>query len=236
MKTSPCPKPGKSRYATREAATSAARRVTLKADLTLTPYECACTWWHLTKGSPQQPVDPSGATPQQAMRLELLPDVDLREIAAQDARAEGDPIDRASLRHDGNLKRWHKALTELIADANKQLTARAHDTSLAAHDWRRRTTGYRDNLVIRLNECDRLRADAHMRAHQARIGRQQDLETARARSTTVSELRRLAGEVAIDRLIAAHSTEFATYLADAYSDAGITLPQRIARRLPEKAA
>ena len=236
MKTAPCPKPEKSRFATMEAAWQAARRVTAKADLTLTPYTCACTWIHLTKGVPQQPVDPSGATPQQAARLELLPTVDFREIAAQDARTEGDPVDRASLRRDGNLKRWHTVLEELIDDANNQLADRAHDTSLAAHDWRRRTTGYRDNLVIRSHECERLRAEAHARAHTRNDTKRRDLEQAVARGVTVSELRRLAGEVAVHRLIGAHPDEFNTYLAEAHADAGISLPERIARRLPKEAA
>lgn len=236
MTSSPCPKPDKARYATREAAVSAARRVTLKADLILNPYECACTWWHLTKGVPTQPVDPAGATPQQAMRLELLPDVDFREIAARDARAEGDPVDRASLRHDGNLRRWHKILGQLIDDADQQLAARTHDNTLTAHDWRRRTTGYRDNLIIRRNECDRLRADAHMRAQDHTASKQRDLETAKARGLTVNELRALAGDIAKNQLIAAHDAEFATYLAAAYQDAGITVPERIVRRLPKEAA
>jgi hypothetical protein len=208
----------------------------VKLDATLTPYECACTWWHLTKGKPEKPIDPTRAGTLDAQRLTALPDVDFREIAALDARGEGDPVERAALRHDRNLKRWYKQLGLLVDDVNQQLKARADDKSLAAHDWRRRTTGYRDNLAVRRNECQRLRAEAHVRAQQREGAKRRDLEVAVAKGVTVNELRRLAGEIAKDRLIEAHSAEFCGYLAEAYADAGITLPDRIARRLPKEAA
>ncbi|MFE9850263.1 hypothetical protein ACFYPN_15835 [Streptomyces sp. NPDC005576] len=230
--TPPCPHPTKSRYATLEAATRAAHRVTHQAGLPLRPYECPCTWWHLTK-TPAAPVpNAADATLADIQRLASLPDIDFREVVAEDARGEGAPGDRAALRHHLNLTRWKRQLGQLQGDLNQQYGERKGDKSLATHDWRKRAAGYGDNLALRLSECRRLKAEAHADLLRKHAFRKHDAEVAAAAGATVQEMRRHAGEIAIDRLIRAHQPEFRTYLAEAYAELGITLPDRVRRHLP----
>lgn len=44
-----CPNPTKKRYATRQAAESAAHGAQIRIADPLYPYLCCCTWWHLSK-------------------------------------------------------------------------------------------------------------------------------------------------------------------------------------------
>jgi hypothetical protein len=230
--TAPCPQPTKSRYATLEAATKAAHRVTHQIGLPLRPYECPCTWWHLTK-TPAEPIpNAADATPHDIQRLTSLPDIDFRAVVAADAQGSGAQTDRAALRHHLNLTRWKRSLGQLEADLNLQFGERKGDKSLAAHDWRRRATGYRESITLRLNECRRLKAEADAELHRTNGFRKRDAEIAAAAGATVQEMRRRAGEVAVGRLIAAHHPEFTAYLVDAYTELGINLPNRVRKYLP----
>ncbi|AVH59943.1 MULTISPECIES: hypothetical protein [Streptomyces] len=231
-----CPNPTKSRYATREAAETAARRVALRIEAPLRPYECACTWWHLTKNLPERPVDVSAATRHDIEFLNVLPDIDFREVVVRDADGQGDPGQRAALRHHRNQVRWKKQLGQLIADVEEQLKDRRGDKSLASHDWAKRATGYRDSLIVRLNECKRLRAADHAQAIVNQEHRRRDAEIAAAAGATVKELRAAAGEIAVQRLIAAHGPEFDDYLAEEYAVLGISLPARVERHRRERGA
>ncbi|WP_158819119.1 MULTISPECIES: hypothetical protein [Streptomyces] len=63
-----------------------------------------------------------------------------------------------------------------------------------------------------------------------------DREVAAAAGATVKELRALAGEAAVQRLIAAHNAEFDDYLTEEYALLGISLPARIERYRRERGA
>lgn len=171
--------------------------------------------------------------------------------------------DRIALRHPGNLIRWSQTLKELRADINTQLNERAADTSLEAHDWRKRTEGYRNVLALRIQECRDLRArqlektqEQRATEHAERQESRHDIQQAAAVSNasrrearnqeldrqldsynvpehTSKELRRQAGEAAIKRLIDAHSTEFTRYLAEECAVLGAPLPSRVRKYLPE---
>lgn len=231
-----CPNLAKSRYATREAAENAARRVALRIEAPLRPYECACTWWHLTKSAPERSVSVDDATPHDIELLAAMPDIDLRAVVVRDAEGEGDPSVRAALRHHRNQVRWKRHLGQLIADVETQLAERRGDTSLAAHDWTKRAQGYRSQLVVRLAECKRLRAEDHARATVNQEHRRRDAEVAAAAGASVKELRAAAGEIAVQKLIAAHNAEFDDYLAAEYAALGISLPARIQRYRQERGA
>lgn len=224
-----CPTPTKSRFATRAAADNAAKRVDLRANLQLTPYECVCTWWHLTSQQPEQLPRAADAPTPIVERLISIPDIDFREIVAADVRGEGDPDERAALRHTRNLKRWQKHLGQLIADAEQQLRERRDDKSLAGHDWRKKVTGYRDSLLIRGTECRRLRAEAHEELMRRGDSRRRDAETAAALGATPQELRTHAGELAVHRLITEHREEFERYLTEEYRAFGLEIPDRFAK-------
>lgn len=231
-----CPTPTKSRYATSEAAGSAARRVALRVEAPLHPYECACTWWHLTKDTPEPPIDLASASRHDIELLNAMPDIDFREIVVRDVDGQGDPSQRAALRHYRNQVRWKKQLGQLIGDVEAQLEARRTDTTLAGHDWAKRATNYRYALIVRLNECKRLRAEDHARTTVNQEHRRRDAEAAAAAGATVKELRAAAGELAIQRLIQAHNPEFNDYLVEEYAALGISVPARIERYRREQGA
>lgn len=221
-----CPTPTKSHYATRAAAEIAAKRVDLRAGLQLSPYECVCTWWHLTKEQPEQLPRAADAPGPVVERLIAIPDIDFREIVAADVRGEGDPEERAALRHRRNHKRWQQLLGQLMADVEQQLKERRSDKSLEGHDWRKKAIGYRDSLTIRVTECRRLRAEVHEELMRRGDSRRRDAETAAAMGATPKELRAHAGELAVDRLIKAHREEFNRYLAEEYRAFGLEIPER----------
>lgn len=221
-----CPTPAKSRYATRAAAENASQRVDLRAGLQLHPYECACTWWHLTSQAPDIPPRAVDAPGHVVERLIAIPDIDFREIVAADVRSDGDPEERAALRHTRNLKRWQRQLGQLIADVEQQLRDRRGDKSLEGHDWRKRVTSHRDNLLLRATECRRLRAEAHAEMQRRHDYRRRDAEAAAAQGATAKELQRHAGELALQRLIAAHREEFNSYLREEYRALGLQIPDR----------
>lgn len=261
-KTPACPTDQKKRYATREAADNAARRSQIAVGAPLYPYVCICTWFHLSKQpSDTVPLD-AVADPDDIYRLQLQSDTTFRETVATEARGRLAMHDRIALRHPGNLLRWNQALKELRADINTQLNERATDTSLEAHDWRKRTEGYRNVLTLRLQECRDLRArqlektqqqrttesaDRQASLHdiqQAAAASNQSRREARAQETdrqldsygvpahANKDLRRQAGERAVKRLIDAHGIEFTRYLAEECAALGAELPSRVRKYLP----
>ena len=224
-----CPNPTKSRYATRAAAETAAKRVALRIEAPLNPYECVCTWWHLTKNQPENLPQAADAPSPIVERFMVIPDIDFREIVVADARSAGDPDERAALRHPRILKRWRQHLGQLMADVEQQLKERRGDKSLEGHDWRKKATGHRDSLILRVTECQRLRAEAHEELMRRGDSRRRDAETAAAMGATAKELRAQAGELAVERLIKAHRDEFERYVTDEYEAFGLEIPDRFAK-------
>ncbi|WP_405769215.1 hypothetical protein OG539_32630 [Actinacidiphila glaucinigra] len=186
-----CPTPSKHRYATREAAESTARRIQAGIGQILNPYPCGCDWWHLTS---QDITLPEGAKPRQADvdRLVAMTDLDFRAVVKADATGKAGRNYRLALRHRDNLRRWKHVLGELTFDLGRQFDEKAHDRSIAAHDWRKRARGYWDALAQRRDECGRLRQQAALDA-----GREAK-----------------AAKAAMARLIEAHGAEFSRYLAE----------------------
>lgn len=229
--TTRCPTPTKSRYATVTAADQAAHRTGLTIGLPLRPYECACTWWHLTKSAAPEHAT-TQATPAAIQYLATLPDIDFREIVALEARGQGEAIHNAALRDAALLRRWRKNLGQLMGDVDQQLADRRHERSLAGHDWRKRAVTYRNTLTLRTSECRRLLAELQEYMARTKQSRLVDAQIAAAAGTTASELRRHAGEVAIERLINAHGGEFSGYLAEALKELGLNVPDRVKRHLP----
>lgn len=262
----PCPTDQKKRYATREAADNAARRSQIAIDTPLYPYICVCTWWHLSKQQPTDVPTNAIADPDDTYRLQVQSDTSFRETVSHDARNKLPMHDRIALRQPGNLLRWNQALKELRADINIQITERASDKTLEAHDWRKRAEGYRDVLTLRIQECRDLRAqhlqktqpqrDAANADRQASRGEIQqaaaasNLSRREARNQeldrqldsygipahTNKELRRQAGENAIKRLIDAHGIEFTRYLAEECAVLGAELPTRVRKYLTDDLA
>lgn len=231
-----CPTPTKSRYATRAAADNAAKRVALRLEAPLTPYECPCTWWHLTKQQPEQLPRAADAPGPVIERLMAIPDIDFREIVAADVRGGGDPEERAALRHRRILKRWQQHLGQLVSAVEQQLKERRGDKTLEGHDWRKKATAHRDMVTLRATECRRLRAEAHEERQRRDDSRRRDAETAAAMGATWKELQRHAGELAVHRLITEHRAEFERYLVEEYRALGLEIPDRFAKwnRQPQK--
>lgn len=221
-----CPTPTKMRYATKAAAEDAAARALTRTDTPLRPYECPCTWWHLTSKPGEKTPEPDLTDQITIERLVTIPDIDFREIVVADTRGEGPTEDRAALRHPRALNRWRDHLGELIRDIEQQLADRRTDPTLTTVDWRRRATAYRDALVTRATECRRRRSEAHVALMRRHDTKRLDRATAATRGMTPQELRAEAGELAVNRLITAHRDEFERYLVDAYTTTGLQIPDR----------
>ena len=232
-----CPTPDKVRYATRAGAEQGAHRASLRFGEPLYPYECACTWWHVSKSEPEPDVDMDAATRADIECLAAAPDADFRAVVVADATGTATPAQRAALRHHTNLYKWKYHLGQLMHDVQTQLHTRARDATLATHDWRRRTLGYRNTLRIRATECKRLRAAEHAVVTASRTeSRRRDLEAAQRAGASVKTLRAKAGEVAVSRLVDSHGPEFARLLEEEYAALGLTLPENVARHLAAEAA
>ncbi|MEU9777583.1 hypothetical protein [Streptomyces sp. NPDC047968] len=149
-----CPKPDVSAYATEQAAGYAAKRVQIPVGKLLTPYLCACDWWHLS-GTPRVVQCPAGLTPRPGDGL-LLKDVPydlLLEVARRDVRGTGSREEALALRHPNNLTPWRRALKDLWCDVEQQFAARADDASEDARLWRARAQVYRSVIAERRNEA-----------------------------------------------------------------------------------
>ncbi|MFE9391658.1 hypothetical protein [Streptomyces sp. NPDC006784] len=230
----PCPTPDKVRYATRAGAEQGAHRARLHFDDTVYPYACSCTWWHLSKNQPESTPSPEDASRAAIERVAALPSIAFREIVANDAAGKGDRDERGALRAPVNLTRWRRALGELLHDVQEQLTSSRWNKTLAAQDWRKRATGYQEQLLRRQVECKQLRADAHAVGVSSRVAsRRRVVDAARLSGAPVKELRRLAGEMAVDRLIEAHRGEFDGLLAEEYAAVDLPLPEGVMQRMTE---
>lgn len=222
--STPCPTPDKGRCATQEAAQDAAQRMRLRVGRLLIPYPCVCGWWHLAATPAQALPADATADPADVERLQTLGDAEFRALTTADAQGQAETPDRLALRHPSNLPRWERMLSELREDIDEQLAHRAQESTPGIGDWRRRARRYGQALTERAHECQTLLAQSPPTT--APITPQRP---------TQKELRRLAGEKAIDRLIADHGPEFARYLAQEYALLGVDLPQRVAKYLPNQA-
>lgn len=262
-KTPDCPTPAKKRYATSEAAHNAAHGVQLVITEPLHPYICICTWWHLSRQTRDHIPADATPDPNDIHRLELLSDTSFRDLVSTEARGQTPMNDRIALRHNSLLLRWNRTLKELRTDINQQLDNRKHDNSLLTHDWRKRAEGYRNVILLRLQECRDLRArqleqdKARREATKtANLQEQNNIQQRAAASNAArraaraaetdrqldsygvpqhvnKELRRQAGEAAVKRLIDAHGTEFSQYLAEECAVLGAPLPNRLRKYLTD---
>lgn len=251
-----CPTPEKTgRYATREGAESAARRAQIGVGQLLHPYPCACTWWHLSRTESSKPLPGDQPDPIDVERLRTIPDIAFRGIVADDATGKAPMPDRIALRHPHNLRRWQRMLGELITDIQKQRKDKHDDQSLAAHDWHKRADAYEAALRVLAAECRQLQSDHHIKtlqdaeatnaaAKEARkearstaittLSTPETLEAKQARFTAkqeTKELRRIAGEAAIKRLIDNHGPEWCQLLAEECNRLGAELPNRVTKYL-----
>lgn len=244
-----CPTPAKSRYATNQAADSAASRVQIPIGQHLRPYECPCGWWHLT--SQPGPATPNDATIQTVAELDTPA---FEDLVRRDLRGHATPHEAGALRHPAIATRWEAALLLLRVDLEGQFARRKEDRSLEARDWRRRATIVRATLAIRRKEARGARHRAGHGQHSLPTAEQQaaarlnaDRRAARNRHlddivgdtrtrAEEKELRRVAGEAAIKRLIDAHGTEFTQYLTEECERVGAELPNRVRKHLDQPAA
>ena len=216
MTNDTCPTPTKSRFATREAAESSARRAQIGVGTLLQPYLCevACGWWHLTSHArPQQPdLEPTAADIE---AVHTLGDDDFRELVANDARGGASRLRSRILRDPSLAHRWIATIKVLQADLAVQFAQRAGRTDDPTRQWRVKATAFQAALTQR-------RAEAGVIAGSLR-------RITPSRNADQREQRAAAGENAIQRLIDAHQREFTQLLVEEYERLGIELPGRIRR-------
>lgn len=163
-----CPNPDVSAFATEQAAEYAAKRVQIPVGRLLTPYLCACDWWHLT-GSPRTVQRPADLTPRpgDGILLKDAPYAILLEAARRDVRGNGTRAEALALRHPHNLTPWRRALKDLWHDVEQQFAARADDTSEGTRLWRARAQIYRSVVAERRTEAQlRIRRAAALSPEQ----------------------------------------------------------------------
>lgn len=209
-----CPTPSKTRFATQEAAQLAAARY-VKA---LTAYHCECDWWHLTSKTNIKPTPDAAAT----RHVANLNDTDFQTLVSAELRDQATPQQAAALRDPINLDRWIATLANTSEDITQQIAARTGDRSPATADWRRRVLAIQRNLRHRRTEANTLRQQAHAAAGRERA-------TRAAAGMSVNQLRALAGERAIQRLIDQHQAEFTRLLVEEFERDGLDIPTRVAR-------
>jgi hypothetical protein len=149
--------------------------------------------------------------------LLALGEDEFRDVVASDAKSKLDDEVAGALRHPDVLGRWNDTIRVLLANVTAQREIRAGDYSPEVVKWRRKLAWYHEKLVTRRAESRRLLTSHHRGQH--------DVNVARAEK----QLRRVAGENAITRLVQAHPEEFAALLAEEVTAAGDpdTIPERV---------
>ncbi|NUP46187.1 MAG: hypothetical protein HOW97_02575 [Catenulispora sp.] len=236
MAASQCPRPEKHRYATRHGAETAAYRAQIGVGQILNPYLCqGCGWWHLSKKAADTVPAGAVADPAVVERLVALDDIAFRALAGDEARGQVAMPERIALRSPRLVARWRRALGLIIQDVDTQLSMRRGEKNT---DWGRRILAFKTVLDARRAEAGEVLASTEgaAQAEQARLG----VERARARQEALAakksaaELRALAGDAAIKRLIDAHGLEFSRYLAEECARLGTPLPARVAKYLDQE--
>lgn len=203
-----CPTPAKSKYATQEAAQSAAHRVQIPVGQVLTPYSCRCGWVHLTS-RPQRPQP----TIDDIAQVHALDDDQFRVLVIDDARYRAAWIRSRALRDRSLVHRWIAVLKAKQKDLNLQLADRDAGYS---EEWRQMATELRDNIAERRREAAALIASYGSAARVSTGG-------------SVAERRSAAGEAAMQRLIDAHQAEYTELLVEEFQRVGLDVPNRVIR-------
>lgn len=213
-----CPTPLKARFATAEAAESAARRAALGVGTHLSPYRCqdACGWFHLTS-KPRKP-EPE-VTLADIAALHQLDDDAFRELVGNDARGGASRLRAKALRDPSLAARWIRTVKVIQRDLSAQFRLRQGDYDQDTRVWRAGAEAFRVALSQR-------------RAEAAEISRANPVGVdTGGRRRTEAEDRDMAGELAVNRLIKAHQAEWTELLAEEYARLGVALPARIQRYL-----
>jgi hypothetical protein len=215
-----CPTPAKSRYATREAAESAARRVAIAVQPALYPYTCPCGWWHLTS-NPQPDVlvvDQLEPGDGDETLLHNAPDMLFREVVLRDIRGRATREEALSLRHALNLQRWRRVLKDVWLDTERQMKAKSGIRTAPVMEWRRRASAYQAQVRERRAEAYRrsraLSGEGSQKLHHEHLRRQ-------VVDADVQEKRRMAGDIAKDRLIGLYRDDFVRLVAEECERLGV---------------
>lgn len=214
-----CPTPLKARFATQAAAESAARRAVLGVGKYLTPYSCdeSCGWWHLTS-KPRPPVPE--VTLADVAAVHQLDEDAFRELVGNDARNGAAPLRSMALRDPSLAARWVRALKDLQRDLNAQFRLRSGDYDKDTRAWRLGAEKFQASLRERRSEAVEIIRVAGTAVVDPGSSQQAERDG-----------REAAGELAVNRLIAAHRAEFTELLAEEYERVGVALPGRIQRHL-----
>lgn len=158
MITRPCTTPWKKAYTTKEDAEFQRTTDGLTYGTALYTYRCICGLWHLSRSDREHLPAYEQPKPEDVARIRSLDNDTFTQLVDGDVKHTIPIPDRLALRHPDNLTRWRWALKNLRSRVNRQLSQTRDKT--ASSDWLTRARLYRDNLDLRLAECQRLRAQA----------------------------------------------------------------------------
>jgi hypothetical protein len=221
-----CPTPRKHRFATMEAALKEVEYAGFALNKQLYPYDtCQCGWIHL---SSKKDRTPKGV----ARTLEQLVNLDEEEFAKlvrDEVRGKIHAHEAKLLRSSDLLIRWAGALKIFQIDINAQLAVKSGQRDPDTIEWRGRLGAVQLRLSERRQEARLLCAKRYgRRLPEQAVAVESDLS-----QDHQPELRRVAGERAIDRLIQGHRKEFTQYLVEEFEAVGAEIPARILRYAAE---
>lgn len=208
-----CPTPAKARYATREAAITAALRQRLARDKLLHPYQCepTCSWWHLTSSAPV------ALTPDDVAAVANLDPTEFRQLVIHEAQGRAPRVHALALRDRSLLHHWILEIKAVQRELQRQMERRARFQDERSQQWRAETTTLQGALGARRQEAAAL------------IARPGPVSPEVSQRRSQGELREQAGDIAIKRLTDAHRAEFTRYLVEEFARVGAEVPKRIRR-------
>ncbi|MER6605931.1 hypothetical protein ABT282_08445 [Streptomyces sp. NPDC000927] len=213
-----CPTPKKHRFATMEAALIEIERAGFALNKKLYAYDtCECGWIHLTSKESRAIHNPKGARTLE--QLIKLGDDEFDELVRSDVRGRAHPDESKMLRNPLLVRRWAAAMKAFQISLSVQLVQKAGQRDPEIMEWRARLAVVQKNLSDRRNEARAICSNISLR----------NLPTPfpEGKSSEQRELRKAAGERAIDRLIEGNREEFTQYLIEEYAELGAKIPPRI---------
>lgn len=214
----PCPTPTKMRYATLDTAERRGhfRSVQSSNNQVFTAYECACGWFHLSTSSADSFRCPEATTVEEMISLSVG---DFQEVVLLDVKGRLPATMAAFLRDFRVVQRWRGELkmlsSELVSDMKR----------IPPNTERHRSIGQLATLTeTRIREAYRLLMQLTGGSGAGVPGAPMVVDPVvaehRARR---KQLRRTAGEIAVERLVIAHAEEFQRIFREEADKIGLVL-------------